>query len=149
MTGNTVRLHRVLRAPADRVYRAFVDPDALAKWLPPHGYTCKVHHFDARVGGTFKMSFTHLGSGHSHSFGGEYFELLPGRRIRHSDRFDDPQLPGAMQVTIDLTAVSCGTDLQVVQEGIPEAILVEQCYVGWQQSLQLLALLVEAEEPGP
>jgi len=148
MTGNTVRLHRVLRAPADRVYRAFVDPDALAKWLPPHGYTCKVHQFDGRVGGTFRMSFTDLGSGHSHSFGGEYLELLPGRRIRHTDRFDDPQLPGTMQVTIDLTTVSCGTDVQIVQEGIPEAIPAEQCYVGWQQSLQLLTLLVEAE-PGP
>ena len=148
MTGNTVRLHRVLRAPADRVYRAFIDPDALAKWLPPHGYTCKVHQFDGRVGGTFRMSFTDLGSGHSHSFGGEYLELLPGRRIRHTDRFDDPQLPGTMQVTIDLTTVSCGTDVQIVQEGIPEAIPAEQCYVGWQQSLQLLTLLVEAE-PGP
>ena len=148
MTGNTVRLHRVLRAPADRVYRAFVDPDALAKWLPPHGYTCKIHQFDGRVGGKFRMSFTDLGSGHSHSFGGEYLELLPGRRIRHTDRFDDPQLPGTMQVTIDLTTVSCGTDVQIVQEGIPEAIPAEQCYVGWQQSLQLLTLLVEAE-PGP
>ena len=146
MTGNAVRLHRVLRAPADRVYRAFVEPAALAKWLPPHGYTCSVDQFDAKVGGTFRMSFTHLGSGHSHSFGGEYLELLPGRRIRHTDRFDDPGLPGTMQVTIDLAAVSCGTDLQVAQEGIPAAIPVEQCYLGWQQSLQLLALLVEADD---
>lgn len=149
MPGNTVRLHRVLRAPAERVYRAFVDPDALAKWLPPHGYTARVHQFDGRVGGTFRISFTHLGSGHSHAFGGEYLELVPGRRIRHTDRFDDPGLPGDMQVAIDLATVSCGTDVQIVQDGIPELIPVEDCYVGWQQSLQLLALLVEAEERGP
>ena len=149
MTGNTVRLHRVLRAPAERVYRAFVEPDALAKWLPPHGYTARVHHLEARVGGTYRMSFTHLGSGDSHAFGGEYLELEPGRRIRHTDRFDDPGLPGEMQVAIDLADVSCGTDVQIVQHGIPEAIPVEDCYVGWQQSLQLLALLVEADAPAP
>ena len=149
MPGNAVRLHRVLRAPAERVYRAFLEPDSLAKWLPPHGYTARVHQFDGRVGGTFRISFTHLGSGHSHSFGGEYLELVPGRRIRHTDRFDDPGLPGDMQVAIDLATVSCCTDVQIVQDGIPEVIPVEDCYVGWQQSLQLLALLVEAEERGP
>ncbi|HET9693546.1 MAG TPA: SRPBCC family protein [Steroidobacteraceae bacterium] len=149
MTGNTVRMHRVLRAPAERVYRAFLEPEAVAKWLPPHGYTCKVHHLDARVGGTFRMSFTHLGTAQAHSFGGEYLELVPGRRIRHTDRFDDPGLPGVMQVTVDMASVSGGTDLQIVQEGIPEAIPAEDCYVGWQQSLQLLTMLVEAEPPTP
>jgi uncharacterized protein YndB with AHSA1/START domain len=149
MAGHhAVRLHRVLRAPAERVYRAFIDAEALAKWLPPHGYTGKVHELDARVGGTYRMSFTDLASGHSHSFGGEYLELVPGRRIRHTDRFDDPDLPGEMQVTVDLASVSCGTDLQVLQEGIPEAIPLESCYLGWQQSLQLLALLVEADPAG-
>jgi uncharacterized protein YndB with AHSA1/START domain len=149
MAGHhAVRLHRVLRAPAERVYRAFIDAEALAKWLPPHGYTGKVHELDARVGGTYRMSFTDLASGHSHSFGGEYLELAPGRRIRHTDRFDDPDLPGEMQVTVDLASVSCGTDLQVLQEGIPEAIPLESCYLGWQQSLQLLALLVEADPAG-
>jgi uncharacterized protein YndB with AHSA1/START domain len=148
MPGNTVRFHRVLCAPAERIYRAFIDPDAMAKWLPPHGFTGRVHHMDARVGGTYRMSFTHLASGHSHSFGGEYLELVPGKRIRHTDQFDDPGLPGTMQVTVDLQAVSNGTDVSIVQEGIPESIPVEGCHVGWQQSLTLLALLVEAEFPG-
>ena len=147
MAGNTVRLHRVFRAPAERIYRAFVEPAALAKWLPPHGYVATVHHLDARVGGTYRMSFMHLDSGQSHSFGGEYLELVPGKRIRHTDRFDDPNLPGEMVVTVDLAKVSCGTDVTIVQEGIPEAIPAEACYVGWQQSLQLLTLLVE--ESGP
>jgi uncharacterized protein YndB with AHSA1/START domain len=149
MSGNTVRLHRVLRASADHVYRAFVDPAALAKWLPPHGYVGTVHHLDARVGGTYRISFAQLASGESHSFGGEYLELQPGRRIRHTDRFDDPGLPGQMTVTIDLAKTSNGTDVTIVQEGIPEAIPVEDCYVGWQQSLQLLSLLVETSGPAP
>ena len=147
MSGNTVRLHRVLRAPPERVYRAFVEPAALAKWLPPHGYFATVHHFEARVGGTYRMSFTHLESGQSHAFGGEYQELEPGRRIRHTDRFDDPGLPGQMIVTVTLASVSNGTDVTIVQEGIPEPIPIEDCYVGWQQSLQLLTQLVEG--PGP
>lgn len=148
MPTGTVHLHRVLRAPAQRVYRAFVESDALAKWLPPHGFTCQVHHLEAKVGGTFKMSFTHFGSGHAHSFGGEYLELEPGRRIRYTDRFDDPNLPGELQVTIELTEVSCGTDMRIVQSGIPEAIPVEMCYLGWQESLAQLAALVEPEIPG-
>ena len=143
-----VRFHRVLRAPPDRIYRAFVEPAALSKWLPPHGYTGTVHHLDARVGGTFRMSFTHLGSGNSHSFGGDYLDLEPGRRIRHTDRFDDPNLPGEMTVTVELTRVSCGTDVRIEQSGIPEAIPLDACHLGWQQSLQLLALLVEADEAG-
>lgn len=145
---NTVRLHRVLRAPPERVYRAFLDPDAMAKWLPPNGFTGKVHSMDARVGGSYRMSFTNLGNGQSHSFGGEYLELVPGERIRHTDKFDDPNLPGTMTVTVSLKKVSCGTDLSVVQEGIPEAIPTEACYLGWQESLALLAKLVEAEIPG-
>jgi uncharacterized protein YndB with AHSA1/START domain len=149
MPTHTIRLHRVLRAPPERVYRAFLDEGALAKWLPPHGFTCKVHHLDARVGGRFRMSFVQLGSGHSHSFGGEYLELVPGERIRHDDRFDDPNLPGVMQVTVTLARVSCGTDLSIVQEGVPEVIPAEACHLGWQESLALLALLVEAEIPGP
>lgn len=148
MPTGTVHLHRVLRAPAQRVYRAFVEGDALAKWLPPHGFTCQVHHLEAKVGGTFKMSFTNFGSGHAHSFGGEYLELEPGRRIRYTDRFDDPNLPGELQVTIELTEVSCGTDMRIVQSGIPEAIPVEMCYLGWQESLAQLAALVEPEIPG-
>lgn len=147
MATNTVRLHRVLRAAPDTVYRAFLDADAMAKWLPPHGYTGKVHHVDARVGGTYKMSFTNFTTGHSHSFGGEYLELAPGQRIRHTDKFDDPNLPGVMQVTVSLTKVSCGTELHIVQEGIPEVIPTEACYLGWQQSLTLLTQLVEAEVP--
>jgi uncharacterized protein YndB with AHSA1/START domain len=142
---NTVRFHRVLRAPAERVYRAFLDADALAKWLPPNGFTAKVHHLDVRVGGTYKMSFTNFTTGKSHSFGGEYLELLPHERIRHTDRFDDPNLPGEMQVTVALRRVAVGTDLQIVQEGLPEVIPAEACCLGWQESLALLAKLVEAE----
>jgi uncharacterized protein YndB with AHSA1/START domain len=145
MSTYTVRLHRVLRAPAERVYRAFLDAAAMAKWLPPDGFTGQVHEMDVRVGGSHRMSFTSLASGHSHSFGGTYLELEPGRRIRYTDRFDDPNLPGEMQTTVSLTPVSCGTELQVVQEGIPEAIPVEACYLGWQESLALLTRLVEAE----
>jgi uncharacterized protein YndB with AHSA1/START domain len=145
---NTVRLHRVLQATPERVYRAFLDPDAMVKWLPPHGFTGKVHHMDARVGGTYKMSFTNFSGGGSHSFGGEYLELVPNERIRHTDKFDDPNLPGEMIVTITLRKVSVGTELEVVQEGIPEAIPPEACYLGWQESLTLLALLVQAEIPG-
>jgi uncharacterized protein YndB with AHSA1/START domain len=148
MPTNTVRLHRVLRAPAERIYRAFLDPDAMAKWLPPNGFTGKVHQMDARVGGSYKMSFTDFTSGRSHTFGGKYLELIPHQRIRHTDVFDDPNLPGTMQVTVDLTAVSCGTDVSIVQEGIPEAIPLESCYLGWQESLLLLGQLVEAEIPG-
>ena len=148
MATNTVRLHRVLRATPERVYRAFLDPDAMVKWLPPHGFTGKVHHLDARVGGTYKMSFTNFSSGSSHSFGGEYLELVPNERIRHTDRFDDSNLPGEMVTTIVLKQVSVGTELNVTQEGIPEAIPAEACYLGWQESLTLLAQLVEAEIPG-
>lgn len=148
MSTHTVRLQRVLRAPPERVYRAFLDPDAMAKWLPPHGFTGRVHEIDARVGGRFRMSFTSLGSGQSHSFGGEYLELVPGQRIVHTDRFDDTNLPGQMRVTVSLTAVSCGTELNVVQEGIPAVIPLDGCYLGWQQSLALLTQLVEAEIPG-
>lgn len=145
MAENTVKLHRVFTAPADRVYRAFLDPDAMVKWLPPHGFTGKVHHIKPEVGGTYRMSFTNLTTGHSHSFGGEFLELVPGERIRHTDKFDDPNLPGQMQTTVSLKKVSVGTEITVVQEGIPSAIPVEGCYVGWQQSLALLAQLVEAE----
>jgi len=148
MPTGTVRLQRVLRAPPERIYRAFLDGDALAKWLPPHGFTGKVHHLDARVGGSFKMSFTNLGTGTSHSFGGEYLELVPHERIRHTDRFDDPGLPGTLMVTVTLRAVSCGTELNVLQEGIPAVIPVEACLLGWQESLALLGLLVEPEIPG-
>jgi len=147
MPTNTVRLHRVLRTTPEKVYRAFLDPDAMAKWLPPNGFTGKVHHLDAKVGGTYKMSFTNFTSGHSHSFGGAYLELVQNERIRHTDKFDDPQLPGEMQTTITLKKVSCGTELHVVQEGIPEVIPAEACYLGWQESLTLLAQLVEAEIP--
>ena len=148
MAGNTVRLHRVLRAPPARVYRAFLNAEAMAKWLPPNGFTCTVHHLDARVGGTFRMSFTNFSSGNGHSFGGEYLELVPDALIRYTDKFDDPNLPGVLQVTVTLKAVSCGTDLNIVQEGIPEAIPVEMCYLGWQESLAALARLVEPEIPG-
>jgi uncharacterized protein YndB with AHSA1/START domain len=137
----------VLRAPADRVYRAFLDPEAMAKWLPPHGFVGKVHEIDARVGGGYRMSFTNFGSGTSHSFGGTYVELTPHERIRYTDRFDDPGLPGEMQVTIQLRKVQCGTDLEIVQEGVPSAIPLELCYLGWQESLTLLAQLVEPEIP--
>jgi uncharacterized protein YndB with AHSA1/START domain len=148
MPTNTVRLHRVLRTPPERVYRAFLDADAMVKWLPPHGFTGKVERLDARVGGTYRMSFTNFATGASHSFGGEYLELVPNERIRHTDRFDDPNLPGTMLVTVSLTKVSCGTDLDIVQEGIPDVIPVEACHLGWQESLTLLAQLVEAEIPG-
>ena len=148
MSTGTVRLHRVLKAPPERIYRAFLDPEAMVKWLPPHGFTGKVHHLDAKVGGTYKMSFKNFSSGNSHSFGGSYLELVPNERIRHTDKFDDPNLPGEMQVTVTLIAVSCGTELNVVQEGIPSAIPVEMCYLGWQESLKLLGQLVEAEIPG-
>ena len=148
MTTNTVRLHRVIRAPAARVYRAFLDPDAMAKWMPPHGFTGKVHHIDAEVGGTYKMSFTNFSTGHTHTFGGKYLELVPNERIRNTDAFDDPNLPGEMVTIVSLREVSCGTELDIVQEGIPEAIPQEGCYLGWQESLTLLAQLVEAEIPG-
>ena len=144
---NTVRVHGVLRASPERVYRAFLDPDAMAKWLPPHGFTGKVHHMDARVGGGYHMSFTNFGIGKSHSFGGTYIELTPHERIRYSDRFDDPNMPGEMQVTISLQEVACGTELTIIQEGLPSAIPVEFCYLGWQESLSLLAHLVEPEIP--
>ena len=148
MSTGTVRLHRVLRAPAERIYRAFLDADAMAKWLPPNGFTGKVHHLEARVGGTFKMSFANFTTGQSHSFGGEYLELTPHERIRYTDKFDDPNLSGVIQVTVNLKAVSCGTDLNIVQAGIPEVIPVEMCYLGWQESLVALAKLVEPEIPG-
>ena len=144
---NTVRLHRVLRASPERVYRAFLDPDAMAKWIPPHGFTGKVHHMDATVGGSYKMSFTNFGTGKSHSFGGKYVELKPHELIRYTDQFDDPNLPGEMQVTLSLRSVSCGTELTIIQEGLPSAIPVELCYLGWQESLSLLAHLVEPEIP--
>ena len=147
MTTNTLRLHRVLRAPPERVYRAFLDPVALAKWLPPNGFTCTVHEFDARVGGSHRMSFTNFSSGHGHSFGGIYRELVPGELIKYNDRFDDPGLPGEMTTTITFRAVTCGTEMQVVQEGLPDVIPVEQCYLGWQESLVLLGKLVEADIP--
>lgn len=144
MTG-TVRLHRVYRAPAERLYRAFLDPAALAKWLPPHGFTCAVDQLDARVGGSYRMRFIDFGTGHFHAFGGTYLELVPNERIRHDDRFDDPGLPGTMITTISLTPVTVGTGVDIVQEGIPEAIPVDACYHGWQESLTLLAQLVEAQ----
>jgi uncharacterized protein YndB with AHSA1/START domain len=145
--ANTIRLHRVLRATPERIYRAFLNPDAMAKWLPPHGFTGKVHQMDARVGGHYKMSFTNFTSQKSHSFGGEYLELVPNEKIRHTDRFDDPNLPGEMVVTITLKKVLLGTDVAIVQEGIPDVIPADACYLGWQESLVLLAQLVEAEIP--
>ena len=148
MPTGTVRLHRVLSAPAERVYRAFLDASAMAKWLPPYGFTCQVQHLDAKVGGSFKMSFTNFSSGSAHSFGGEYLELVPHERIRYSDKFDDPNLPGEIQVTVSLTKVSCGTEVRIVQEGLPEVIPLEMCYLGWQQSLAQLATLVEPDIPG-
>jgi uncharacterized protein YndB with AHSA1/START domain len=141
----TVRLHRVLATKPEKVYRAFVEADALAKWLPPNGFTCTVHSFDAKVGGAFKMSFRNFTTGHSHSFGGKYLELAPGKRVRYTDTFDDPNLPGEMQVTVALKPVSVGTDVSIVQEGIPDAIPAEACYLGWQESLRNLARLVEPE----
>jgi uncharacterized protein YndB with AHSA1/START domain len=148
MPGNTIRLHRVLKAPPQRVYKAFLDPAASAKWLPPYGFTCTVHHADAKVGGTYKMSFTNFGTGNSHSFGGKYLELRPGELLRYTDKFDDPNLPGEMVTTVTLKAVSVGTELSVVQEGVPEVIPAEACYLGWQESLAQLAKLVEPEIPG-
>lgn len=145
--SNTVRLHRVLRASPERVYRAFLDADAMVKWLPPNGFTAKVHHMDAKVGGTYKMSFTNFTTGGTHSFGGKYLEMVPNQRIRYTDRFDDPNLPGEMITTVVLTQVSCGTELNVTQEGLPAVIPLESCYLGWQESLVLLAKLVEAEIP--
>jgi len=144
----TVRLHRVLTAPPERIYRAFLDADAMAKWLPPHGFTGKVHSMDAKVGGSYRMSFTNFTSGNSHSFGGTFLELVPNERIRHTDRFDDPNLPGEMQTTIVLRKVSVGTEIEIVQEGIPAVIPTEACYLGWQESLTLLAQLVQPEIPG-
>lgn len=148
MSTNTIRLHRVLRAPAERIYRALLDAEAMSKWLPPNGFTGKVHHIDAQVGGTYKMSFTNFTTGQSHSFGGEYLELVPNELVRHTDQFDDPNLPGEMQTMVSLKPVSCGTELNIVQEGIPQAIPLEACYLGWQESLMLLAQLVEAEISG-
>ena len=147
MPTGTVRLHRVLRAKPERIYRAFLEADAMGKWLPPYGFTCKVHHMDARVGGTYRMSFTNFTTGHGHSFGGEYRELVPFETIRYTSRFDDPNLPGEMQTTVTLKPVSCGTGFDVVQEGIPEVIPLEMCHLGWQESLAQLARLVEPEIP--
>jgi uncharacterized protein YndB with AHSA1/START domain len=149
MPANTVKLHRVLRATPDRVYRAFIDPDAMAKWLPPNGFTGKVHSIEARVGGSYKMSFKNFTTGESHSFGGKFLELVPNERLRYTDRFDDPNLPGEMQTTVTIKQVSVGVELNVVQEGIPEAIPAEACYRGWQESLTLLTKLVEAEIKQP
>lgn len=144
---NIVRFHRVLRAAPEKVYRAFLDADAMAKWLPPNGFTGRVHQLDARVGGKYRMSFTNFGTGKSHAFGGEYREMVPNERLRYTDRFDDPRLPGEMQTTVNLKAVSCGTEINIVQEGIPDVIPPEACYLGWQESLALLAKLVEPEIP--
>ena len=146
--GNTVRLHRVFATTPEKVFRAFLDADAMAKWLPPHGFTCKVHQFDAKVGGTFRMSFTNFTTGNAHSFGGEYLEIVPNQRIRYTDKFDDPNLPGVIEVTVMLKQVSVGTEVNIEQANIPAAIPVEACYLGWQQSLMQLALLVEPEIPG-
>lgn len=149
-SSNTVKLHRVFKAPAERIYKAFIDPDAMCKWLPPHGFTAKVHSADVRVGGSFRMSFTNLGTGKSNSFGGTYLELTPGERIRYTDKFDDPNLPGEMQCTVTFRKVLCGTEVNIEQAGIPPMIPVEFCYAGWQESLQLLALLTDPEIPdGP
>lgn len=145
MTDRTIRLHRVIRTTPERLYRAFLDADAMAKWLPPHGFTGRVHAIDARVGGSYRMSFTNFATGESHAFGGRYLELVANERVRYTDVFDDPGLPGTMQTTVTLRAVSCGTELEVVQEGIPDMIPLEACYLGWQESLQLLGQLVEAE----
>lgn len=147
MGSNTIRLHRVFRSTPERIYKAFLDADAMTKWLPPNGFTAKVHHMDAKVGGSFKMSFTNFTTGKSHSFGGKYLELVPHERIRYTDQFDDPNLPGEMRVTVTLKNVSCGTDVNIAQEGVPEVIPVEACYLGWQESLILLGKLTEAEIP--
>lgn len=148
MSGNTVRLHRVFKSPVERVYRAFVNADALAKWLPPHGFTCHVDHLDAQAGGTYRMSFENFSTGQSHGFGGEYQQVLANERIRYTDRFDDPNLPGEIIATITFKSVSCGTEVHIVQEGLPEVIPLEGCYLGWQDSLNQLAALVEPEIPG-
>ncbi len=148
MTGNSIRLHRVIRTTPAKIYRAFLDPDALAKWLPPYGFTARVHQMEAKVGGRYQMSFTNFTTGHGHSFGGTYVELAPNERIRYTDQFDDPNLPGEMQTTVTLKQVSCGTELNIVQEGVPAAIPPEACYLGWQESLSQLAKLVEPEIPG-
>ena len=148
MATGTVRLHRVFKSTPERIYRAFLEPDAIAKWLPPHGFTCQVHELDARVGGRHRMSFRNFSTGGAHAFGGEYLELLPFEKIRYTDRFDDPNLPGEIRVTVSLRPVLCGTDTEIVQEGLPEAIPVEMCYLGWQESLVQLAHLVEPEIPG-
>ncbi|ABM93654.1 SRPBCC family protein [Methylibium petroleiphilum] len=147
MSDHTVRLHRVLRSPPEKVYRAFLDGDALSKWLPPYGFTCKVHHLEARAGGSFRMSFSNFTSGNSHAFGGEYLELVPNERIRYTDTFDDPNLLGVMEVTVSLKPVLCGTDVSITQAGIPEVIPLEMCYLGWQESLAQLAQLVEPQIP--
>jgi uncharacterized protein YndB with AHSA1/START domain len=147
MPTNTVRLHRVIRSTPERIYRAFLDADAMAKWLPPYGFTCKVAHMDAKVGGTFRMSFTNFSTGNGHSFGGEYRELVPNERVRYSDKFDDPNLPGEMETTVTLREVSAGTDVSIVQEGVPDVIPVEMCYLGWQESLAQLKRLVEPVIP--
>lgn len=145
MSDRTIQLHRVLRTKPEKVYRAFVEPGAMAKWLPPYGFTCTVHHMDARVGGTFRMSFHNFTSGNGHSFGGEYLELVPGERIRYTDKFEDPNLPGVLEVTVSLKAVLCGTEVSITQSGIPDVIPLEMCYLGWQESLAQLATLVEPE----
>ena len=148
MATGTIRLHRVLRTAPERIYRAFLNPEAMAKWLPPYGFTCKVEHMDASLGGTFRMSFTNFSTGNGHSFGGEYLELVPSEKIRYIDKFDDPNMPGEMQTTVTLRKVVCGTEVSIVQEGVPEVIPVEMCYLGWQESLEQLARLVEPEIPG-
>ena len=148
MSTGTVRLHRVLKTKPERIYRAFLDADAMAKWLPPYGFTCTVHHMDAKVGGGFRMSFKNFSTGHGHAFGGEYLELVPNEKVRYSDKFDDPNMPGEMVTTVTLKPVLCGTEISVVQEGIPEMIPTEMCYLGWQESLVQLANLVEPEIPG-
>ena len=148
MTIHSVQLHRVLRTPPEKVYRAFLEPGAMSKWLPPYGFTCQVHHMEAKVGGTFRMTFQNFSSGHGHSFGGEYLELVANELIRYTNKFDDPNLPGVMQVTVTLKPVVCGTEVSIVQEGIPQAIPLEMCYLGWQESLAQLATLVEPDIPG-
>ena len=147
MSTHTIRLHRVIRSTPEKVYRAFVDADAMCKWLPPNGFTAKMHHLDAKVGGTFRMSFTNFTTGNGHSFGGSYLELVPHERLRYTDKFDDPNLPGEMEVTVDLKKVSCGTEVNIVQAGVPALIPAEACYVGWQESLTQLAMLVEPDIP--
>ncbi len=147
MSANSIRLHRVLRTTPEKIYKAFLDPEAMAKWLPPNGFTCKVHHMDAKIGGTYRMSFTNFTTGDTHAFGGKYLELTPGQTIRYSDKFEDPHMDGDMQTTITLKKVSCGTELNILQEGIPAAIPPEMCYLGWQESLILLAKLVEPDIP--